>query len=148
MPPTQKSLRSLVNRAHVVTLHRNLRSATQCRRQWIGETRPRKSERIWRSGCALRRAFRISRNETAASGYSRTPAQERGLRRTRALTAGTASERRDEVPSFRRKLDTGSGMRAYAFTQPNVPAHRPPSPDLSKFQNSKAPVPSADGGSV
>src|SRR6266568_7502327 len=30
----------------------------------------------------------------------------------------------------------------------NVRAHRPPSPDLSKFQSSKAPVPSANGGSV
>src|SRR6266571_1275891 len=31
---------------------------------------------------------------------------------------------------------------------PNDPAHRPPSPDLSKLQNSKALVPSANGGSV
>src|SRR6266487_670283 len=34
-----------------------------------------------------------------------------------------------------------------AFT-PNVRAHRPPSPDLSKLQNSKATVPNANGGSV
>src|SRR6266511_336341 len=31
---------------------------------------------------------------------------------------------------------------------PNVGAHRPPIPDFSKLQNSKAPVPSANGGSV
>ncbi len=31
---------------------------------------------------------------------------------------------------------------------PNDRAHRPPNPDLSKHQNSKAPVPSANGGSV
>src|SRR5258708_5366118 len=31
---------------------------------------------------------------------------------------------------------------------PNDPAHRPPSPGLSKFQNSKASVPSPNGGSV
>src|SRR5262245_46776619 len=31
---------------------------------------------------------------------------------------------------------------------PNDAAHRPPSPDCSKFQNSKALVPSANGGSV
>ena len=30
----------------------------------------------------------------------------------------------------------------------NVRAHRPPSPDSGNFQNSKAPVPSANGGSV
>src|SRR5688500_8623279 len=30
----------------------------------------------------------------------------------------------------------------------NVRAHRPPSPDLSKLQNSKAPVPRANGGSL
>src|SRR5438128_9766734 len=47
----------------VITLHCNPRSTTQCRRQWIGETTARKPERVWRSGCALRRAFRISRNK-------------------------------------------------------------------------------------
>src|SRR6266487_3070023 len=31
---------------------------------------------------------------------------------------------------------------------PNVRAHRPPSPDLPKLPNSKAPVPRANGGSV
>src|SRR5437899_13057405 len=31
---------------------------------------------------------------------------------------------------------------------PNDQAHRPPSPDLSKLQNSKASVPNANGGSV
>src|SRR6266511_4902340 len=36
----------------------------------------------------------------------------------------------------------------YARTPSNVRAHRPPSPDFSKFQNSKALVPSANGGSV
>ena len=35
-----------------------------------------------------------------------------------------------------------------SLTMPNDPAHRPPRSDLSNVQNSKAPVPSANGGSV
>ena len=67
----------------------------------------------------------------------------------------TMSSLRDLMRPRAQKKNAASGSANAAMTDTisithlsNVGAHRPPSPDLSKFQNSKVPVPSANGGSV